>query len=807
MQHTFRHTLLVSCLLAVFVLGMGSESAGARERLRHPEGIFYFESAASVFGPEAVWANPGALARMQMANVQLIGEYFDERFFDNWGAVSANEGLGFGFRHLCVPGDGDYDEFLFGLGFSLGGLHTGGSYRYYRDAPGAFNNRHFWNLGLQYVSGQFAAGAVLSNLNRGEIDGERTEMKQQYALAYRPMGNLMTLSADFFMYSGQTWRDADWVYQATVNPYQGLYLTAAYDSDKNYQVGFRVNLNQYFAGSRSSFNRDGDHSGTAGYVGFTTARQPSVLPPPKRRLNMGIAGSLAENPPQPIFGRKRTPFTKLILEIYRAAEDPSISEMSLKLSGLAMGFGQAQELRQALEHFQSRGKRITCHLRFANNITYYVGCIADSLLMSTVGQLGLIGLKAEQTFYAGTLEKLGIEVDMVRIGDHKTAPEQYTQRGPSEASREQLNRILDDLYSQFVSAIAAGRGFTSDSVRAMIDNGPYTSVEAMELGLVDTFCYEDELSDFLRPMSQVGFADYVADTLVDGSWRKRPQLAVVVAEGSIAYHDGNYWPLVDQSEVTPGLMAQAFSQVKREPRVKGVVLRLSSPGGGALAADDIHHLATKAATKKPTVVSMANVAASGAYYISTAGRELFANPATITGSIGLYAGKPNLTGLYEKIDLHKELYLRGRHAGLYLTSRGFTDGEREKAYSQINALYRHFVDLVAENRGMSVDSVDQLARGRVWTGREALDNGLVDYLGGIKQALDFTAGQAGVKEYTVEVYPKRRPLFVLPAFSLLGAVSSVFGGTEDPATGNPLEDLRMEPGGLYARLPYDLVIE
>jgi len=762
-RHTLRHTLLVSCLLAVFVLGMGSETGSARERLRHPEGIFYFESAASVFGPEAVWANPGALARMQMANVQLIGEYFDERFFDNWGAVSANEGLGFGFRHLCVPGDGDYDEFLFGLGFSLGGLHTGGSYRYYRDAPGAFNNRHFWNLGLQYASGQFAAGVVLSNLNRGEIDGERTEMKQQYAVAYRPMGNLMTLSADFFMYGGQTWRDADWVYQATVNPYQGLYLTG--------------------------FNRDGDHSGTAGYVGFTTARQPSVLPPPKRRLNMGIAGSLAENPPQPIFGRKRTPFTKLILEIYRAADDPSVSEMSLRLSGLTMGFGQAQELRQALEHFQSRGKRITCHLRFANNISYYVGCIADSLLMSTVGQLGLIGLKAEQTFYAGTLEKLGIEVDMVRIGDHKTAPEQYTQRGPSEASREQLNRILDDLYSQFVSAIAAGRGFTSDSVRAMIDNGPYTSVEAMELGLVDTVCYEDELSDFLRPMSQIGFADYVADTLVDGSWRKRPQLAVVVVEGSIAYHDGNYWPLVDQSEVTPGLMAQAFSQVKREPRVKGVVLRLSSPGGGALAADDIHHLATKAATKKPTVVSMANVAASGAYYIST------------------YAGKPNLTGLYEKIDLHKELYLRGRHAGLYLTSRGFTDGEREKAYSQIDALYRHFVDLVAENRGMSVDSVDQLARGRVWTGREALDNGLVDCLGGIKQALDFTAGQAGVKEYTVEVYPKRRPWFVLPAFSLLGAVSSVFGGTEEPATGNPLEDLRMEPGGLYARLPYDLVIE
>lgn len=802
-----RYPVVCVCLTVAWLAALSGGEVNARERLVQPDGIFYFESAASTFGSEAAWANPGALARVQMADVQLIGEYFDERFFDSWGSVSVHQGLGLAYRHLDVPDDTDFDEFLFGLGFSMGQLHTGGSYRYYRDGPGIFNNRHFWNLGFQYVSGKFAAGAVLSNLNRGKVAGERTEMKQQYALAYRPMGDLVTLSADMFLYSGQTWRDADWVYQAEVNPYRGLYLTGTYDSDENFGVGLRVNLNEYFVGSRSSFSSDGDHRRTAGYVGFTTARQPSVLPPPSRRLAMGISGGVAENPPQPVFGRKRTPFARVLLEIYRAAEDPSISEMSLKLSGLSIGFGQAQELRQALEYFQYQGKRITCHLRFANNISYYVGCIADSLLMSTVGRLNLIGLRAEQTFYTGTLEKLGIDVEMVRIGDYKSAAEQFMRREPSEESREQLNRILDDLYDQFVDGIATGRGFDADSVRAMIDGGPYTSLEAMALGLVDTVCYADELSDFLEPMGETGFSDYAVDTLVDGSWEHKPELAVVVAEGEIVYYGGSYWPLTDRAEVTTELMSRAFSQVESDSNVKGVVLRLSSPGGGALASDDIHHSATSLVEKKPTVVSMANMATSGAYYISTVGQEFFANPATITGSIGIFGGKPDFSDLYDKIDLSKELYLRGRHAGLYLTSRGFTDEERDKVYLQIESFYEHFVGLVAENRGLSEDSVDHLARGRVWTGREAKDNGLVDRLGGLKQALDFTALRAGVDEYTVGLYPQRRPLFVLPGISLVDAVQSVFRGAESAVKGESAQELLFEPDGLYARLPYDLVIE
>lgn len=801
-----RKSVVWACLLVACLLAMDGESVNARERLQQPNGIFYFESAATVFGSQAAWANPGALARVQMADGQLIGEYFDERFFDSWGTVSAHNGAAFAFRHLDVPDDTDFDEFLVGLGTSLGQLHVGGSYRYYRDGPGVFNNRTFWNIGLQYVSGPFAFGGVLSNLNRGKVAGERTEMKQQYAVAYRPVGKILTLSADMFMYSGQTWRDADWVYQAQVNPYQGLYLTGSYNSDDSYQIGFRVNLHQYFTGARTSINHDGDHVGTAGFVGYTTARQPSILPPPKRRLMVGITGGLAENPPQPVFGRKRTPFARVLLELYRAADDPSISEMSLKLKSLSLGFGQAQELRAALEHFQSKGKRLTCHLRFGNNISYYVGCIADSLLMSTVGRLNLIGLRGEQTFYTGTLDKLGIDVDMVRIGNYKTAPEQYTRREPSEENREQLNRILDDLYEQFVDGIATGRGYSPDSVRALIDQGPFTSVEAMRLGLVDTVCYDDELSDFLSPMAQVGFGEYVGDTLVDGTWEQKPELAVVVAEGDILYYGGSYWPLTDKAEVTPGQMSQAFSQVKSNPRVKGVVLRMSSPGGGALAADDIHHDATKLAEKKPTVVSMGNLNASGAYYISTVGREFFANPATITGSIGIYAGKPDFSGLYDKIDLNKELYLRGRHAGLYLTSRGFTENEREKVHSQIHAMYGRFLDLVATNRGLSVDSVDKIARGRVWTGREAQDNGLVDRIGGLKQALDFTADRAGVENYSVEIYPRKRPWFVLPGFALVDAVRSVFGKAEAVAEGKPVEELQMEPDGLYARMPYDLLI-
>jgi len=241
--------------------------------------------------------------------------------------------------------------------------------------------------------------------------------------------------------------------------------------------------------------------------------------------------------------------------------------------------------------------------------------------------------------------------------------------------------------------------------------------------------------------------------------------------------------------------------------VKGVIFRINSPGGFALAGEEIYHSAQKAAEKKPLVASMSNVAASGGYYIAMPSVRLFADPGTITGSIGIYGGKVDLSGLYKKIDLGKELYTRGRFAGMLSTMRPFTDEEREKYHSQMKAFYDYFVKLVSNNRALSADSVDALSRGRVWTGREALSNGLIDELGGLKRSLDYTAMRLGLKDYRIAVYPEKRPWFVFPGRSIMKAIAHFFSGN-----GNGEETLAKGlgfsgRGDILARMPFDISIE
>ena len=779
------------------------------ERIPLPEGVFYYQPAAAVFGVEAGWVNPAALGEFYPGGFQIMADHYDGQFAKSWGAAVCRDRLTLAYRNLDRD-DEEYKEIIFAGGMPIvRGTSLGVSYRYFKDGPGIYNNRHFWNIGfLTRGSGVFSFAALWSNLNRGKIDGERTSMEQRYGLSYRPSGPKLTISADMFLSTQNNIKGADYVYHVEYVPRPGLFINGYIDSDKNFEFGFRVNLLKYFVGARGGFTKDGDHRNTTAFFGATALRQPSIIRESSRRLALGIAGRVSENPPRPVFGRARMPFATLLTGLYRAAADPTIAETVIDLKGLALGFGQAQELREALLYFKSKGKRITCYLSSPNNIAYYIASTANKILIPPVSQLNLVGLRAELTFYAGTLEKLGVKADLMRIGDYKTAPERYTDTAAGEANREQINRILDNTFEQFVTALAEGRNMSVDSVKTVIDNGPFTSEEALRFGLVDGLSYRDELHEkYLIGRPEISFYRYLADTLLNDDWRQRPVLAVVVAEGEITYRGDMLSSLQGEKTVTPYLMNRAFNRAVGDPRVRGLVLRINSPGGYALAGEDIYRAAQKAAEKKPLLVSMANVAASGGYYIAMPARRIFANPAAITGSIGIYGGKLDLSGLYEKISLHKELYTRGRFAGMLSYSRPFSEDEREKYYSHMKAFYDHYLQLVADNRSLSVDSVDNLARGKVWTGREACRYGLVDELGGLKTTLDYLAGQLGLDDYRIEIYPVERPLFILPGGFLMRAVAGIFTSDKDSSPDLGIIPGLAEAGELYARMPFDITIE
>jgi len=786
---------------------------GQERRIPIPDDVFYYAPASAVVGSEATWVNPAGLGRFAMAGFQIMADYSAGDYAKSWGAVLYRDRMTTAFRYIHNPTGDDYEEMVTAMGFKLGpALDAGLSYRYFRTGPGLYNKRHFWTLGiLKRAHGPFSIGAVFSNLNRGQIDSGRSAMEQRYSIGYRPFGRKLTLAADMFLSTQNRPSEADFIYHAEYIPTRGMYLNGYLDSDRNFQIGFRINLLKYFVGSQSRFDRNRHNGRTTAFFGATNMRQPSLIGERRRSLAVGITGGAAENPPQPIFGRKRTAFLTLLTTIYRAAEDPSIASMKLNLNRLALGFGQAQEFREALvyfAHFSSRDKRIICHLGSPNNIGYFVASVADTILIPPVSQLRLVGLRAELTFWAGALNKLGVEVELLRVGDHKTAPEKYTLETASEENRAQLNRLLDDLYDQFVVTLAEGRGLEPDSVRRLIDRGPFTSAEAVRYGLVDGLSYRDQVDpDYFGDMPSVSFRSYLSDTLQNDSWQDRPVIAVVVADGEIVSDGGDTGLPGGSKGIKPAVMSRAFKAAQRNPRVQGIVLRVNSPGGWALAGEEIYRAGSTAAESKLLSVSMGNVAASGGYYIAMPARRLFVNPATITGSIGIYGGKVDLSGLYEKIGLGKELFTRGRYAGMLSTTRPFTDDEREKYQSHLQAFYDHFVDLVAGNRGLTFDSVDNLSRGRVWTGREALANGLADEIGGLKQALDYTANELGLDDYEVVIYPQKRPWFVFPGRSLIGKfISMMTGNKNSPETG--LLNLPIsEDESILARMPFDLIIE
>jgi protease-4 len=799
--------------LAVLFLLLGGGSiinAQVVERIAVPDGVFYYQPASAVLGSEAAWVNPAVLGVLSKTGYQAMAEYYDQSFGKSWGLLGQREHLAAAYRVVDNGTARDYKEYLFAVGLApQRQLSIGFSYRYFSDGPDYYRKLHSWTVALYSQQGRpFRWGAVWSNLNRSRVDGNRTEIEQRYSVAYRPFDEKLTVAVDMFLSTKTRLSHADFIYHAEIVPTPGVFINGYIDSDRNFEIGARVNLLHYFVGSKGRFARGGHERGTTVFGGWYSLRQPSPLKPPKKQLSMTLSAPLPENPPQPVFGRRVTPYATQLLSIYRAADDPSVRSMLVKIRGGSFGFAKAQELREAFSYLRSRGKRLLFYLSYPGNISYYLASIGDSIIIPPVCQVNLVGLRSELTFYGGTLEKLGVKIELLRIGDYKDAAEAYTGRESSDASRAQINRLLDDWSDQLVSGISDGRKITPDSVRRIIDNGPFTSVEARDGRLVDVLCYEDEIDSCLNLRGATPLAAYIADTVIATSWREKPVLAIVVADGEITSDGGDISPAGRPGEVTPGWMDVGLKRAQYDPQVKGIVLRINSPGGSALASDDILHSIQKASVRKPMVVSMGNLAASGGYYIATSAQRIFAMPATTTGSIGIFGGKADYSGLHQKIALGKELYTRGRFAGMMTTIRPFTDEERQKYFGQLKAFYGRFVSLVGNNRKMSTEAVDSLGQGQVWTGHEALANGLVDEAGGLKQALDFLARTRKLKSYSVAVFPQRRPLFIWPSPSLLSLIGGFFGVHEQAKEADEIgRVLRIADDALIARLPYDIVVE
>lgn len=469
----------------------------------------------------------------------------------------------------------------------------------------------------------------------------------------------------------------------------------------------------------------------------------------------------------------------------RAASDPQVAGLVVRLAGAPVGYAAALALRRALDAVRAAGKPVVAYGERLGQPEYLVASGADRLWLPETGSIALLGLHAEGLYLKGLLDRIDVRADVIRVGAHKSAAEVLTRQGMSAESREQLEAYLDDVFAALVDAIARGRALDPDAVRARIDAGPYGARRACEAGLADGCRYPDEVEAALvelvpatrdpsrpagRPRARlVDVVAYDALRAADPGWRPLgrdlPHVAYLAASGAI-----------HRRASLGGISAEAWVALLRRLReddgVRAVVLRITSPGGDALASDLIWRALRCLREEKPVVVSMGEVAASGGYFAAVAGDLVLAEATTLTGSIGVLGGKLDAGGLLSRIGVEADGVARGARAGLGTPSRGFTPDERAALRREMEEVYEVFLSRVEQGRGIARSALEPIAGGRAWGGRRALELRLVDALGGPLEAIAEARARAGIaagERCVLDVHPRRAPIEALRGLLGVGA--------------------------------------
>ncbi|NNL65370.1 MAG: signal peptide peptidase SppA, partial [Myxococcales bacterium] len=485
-------------------------------------------------------------------------------------------------------------------------------------------------------------------------------------------------------------------------------------------------------------------------------------------------------PAFPMGGLQSQSLLELLSTLDVASRDPDVTGIALRLDGAPRGFARALAVQRAVADAATR-KPVIAYAESFGTADYLIGSAATALYGPPAGSIGLVGLRVDSFFLHDLLERVGVRPDVLRVGSHKTAAETFTRTAMSPEQREQVEALLDDWYGLLVEAIASGRDQTPDAVRDWIDRGPHRAGRAEEEGYLDGCRYPDEVQDEIVSRSEgaekiedlrvIDAAGYHALRAGDPGWRPLltdlPRIAYVVASGGIRRGHGLRGVA---SDVFRGL----FERVRRDEGIRGMVLRIESPGGDALASDLLWRSIMLVRKDKPVVVSMGDTVASGGYYMAAAGDAVLAESGSLTGSIGVVGGKLDLSGLYERLGIGRDAVERGARAGIHTETRGFSPDERGALREEMRSIYDLFLDRVAEGRALERDAVARVAQGRVFSGRQAERHGLVDALGGPLEAIAEVRKRAGLvpgERIRLEVLPRIPRLDGLRG--LLGAASGL----------------------------------
>src|SRR5437660_7388308 len=520
------------------------------------------------------------------------------------------------------------------------------------------------------------------------------------------------------------------------------------------------------------------------------------------KISSPLPDYVPEDPIRKLFGGQPQSLSNLLVQFRKAKVDKRITAVLVDIDMPEEGWAKAEEIRAAIADFRTSGKPVYAFMEMGLNKDYYVASACDKIFVPPPGELFTIGLAADVMFFRGSLDKLGIYPDIYQIGKYKSAADMFTQKEMTPAHREFINSLLDDLYGRYVEGIAKARSKTPDDMKALIDNAPYTATQAKAAGLIDGALYHDEVEKELK--KRLGYKDNDELNIArSGDYRqisqeslglnKGERVAVVYAAGDIVSGKSSFGGSGEETIGSDSLV-RTINEARDDKGIKAIVLRIDSPGGSGLASDIIWRAVEAAKAKKPVVVSMGDVSASGGYYIACNANKIVAEPSTITGSIGVVGGKPVVKGFYDWIGVTNEYVVRGKNAGMFRETEKFNDSERAKFQEFLRNTYEDFITKVGKGRNKEKDYIDSIGQGRVWTGSQGKEKGLVDEYGGLDKAIEMAKQLANIPaEKSIQRIIMPQP----PTF-----LEQLMSGGNDDSDGADAQ--AKQQASLFSALPEDM---
>lgn len=499
----------------------------------------------------------------------------------------------------------------------------------------------------------------------------------------------------------------------------------------------------------------------------------------------------------------------IIGSINKAKKDEKIKGIRLNSGLISSGWAQAREIRNCLNEFKKSGKFIYAYADFMSQKGYYVSSVADSIFMNPVGSIELKGLSSEVLYFEDFQNQYGLKMEVIRHGKYKSAVEPFLQDKMSDENRAQIKGLLDAVWTTISDEIVESRAISKKALEKMVEELTVTDAkEAITNGIIDALVYEDDFEKSIKVALEIDKDDsinsvefYELNTQMKTfDSDVKDQIAVIYANGPILYTSGT------EEVIGKKALNRAFQEVETNKNIKGAVLRIDSPGGDAMTSEIILNAMRKLKGKKPLVVSLGNIAASGGYYIACLGDKIYASPMTITGSIGVLAAFPNMRGLAERIGINAEQVNSHKNAMGYSLFEPLNDGFKNSTKSAIEKVYTTFKSRVSEGRSLNMEKVEDLSKGRIWSGKDAVENGLVDAIGGLEDAIQATAEMAAIENYNIDSYPKYENEFehiFLDALSFIRL--KIFNHPIEKFASELIKLSEME--GIQAIIPFSINIE